>query len=321
MNKKTIITYIGVGCLLAVLTVWSYLSTQKRMLEVAERTFVEAVHQDLDERWKGLGETVTIVSGKDKEVYTNLTIERGGTNKSFALENNNDSLNMDNDINQRMLHTILCECDKKCNPDTLNGIWQKKLAANGVEIATITSIHYDVADTDSLGSHYKPLSSYYAGISNEIRLNSFVRLSFSDVLFHQPYSPYFGLALFGWLVYVLWRALPVHRSVKGSYQWAEGIVYDPASGCIYKHRERIKLYPKSNAIMKALMEAENHQLHGADLLTIAWGTDESNIDKLYTQNSIIRKDLRKLGNEFRLENIEGGCFKLVFPNASKMKKR
>lgn len=321
MNKKIIITYIGVGCLLAVLTVWSYLSTRKRMLEVAERTFVEAVHQELDERWKSLGETVTIVSGKDKEVYTNLTIERGSTNKSFALEYNNDSLNIDNDINQRMLHTILFEFDKRCNPDTLNGIWQKKLAANGVEIATITSIHYDVADTDSLGSHYKSLSSYYAGISNEIRLNSFVRLSFSDVLFHQPYSLCFGLALLGWLVYVLWRALPVRRSAEGSYQWTEGIVYDPASSCIYNHRERIKLYPKNNVIIKALMEAENHQLHGADLLTIAWGTDESNIDKLYTQNSIIRKDLRKLGNEFRLENIEGGYFKLVFPNASKMKKR
>ena len=76
MNKRAIITYIGVGCLLAVLTVWSYLSTQRRMLEVAERTFVEAVHQDLDERWKKLGETVTIVSGKDKDVYTYLSIDR-----------------------------------------------------------------------------------------------------------------------------------------------------------------------------------------------------------------------------------------------------
>ena len=321
MNKKTLIIYIGIACLLVILTCLSYFNTRKRMLEVAERTFVEAVHQDLDERWKSLGETVTIVSGKDKEVYTNLTIERGSTNKSFALEYNNDSLNIDNDINQRMLHTILFEFDKRCNPDTLNGIWQKKLAANGVEIATITSIHYDVADTDSLGSHYKPLSSYYAGIFNEIRLNSFVRLSLSDVLFHRPYSLCFGLVLIGWIIYVLWRILSLPHSTEGSCQWAEGIVYAPGAGCIYKHRERIKLYPKSNAIIKALMEAENHQLHGADLLTIAWGTDESNIDKLYTQNSIIRKDLRKLGNEFRLENIEGGYFKLVFPNASKMKRR
>ena len=96
MNKKTLIIYIGIACLLATLTCLSYFNTRKRMLEVAERTFVEAVHQDLDERWKSLGETVTIVSGKDKEVYTNLTIERGSTNKSFALEYNNDSLNIDN---------------------------------------------------------------------------------------------------------------------------------------------------------------------------------------------------------------------------------
>lgn len=321
MNKRAIITYIGVGCLLAVLTVWSYLSTQRRMLEVAERTFVEAVHQDLDERWKKLGETVTIVSGKDKDVYTNLTIDRDSIKKSFALEDNNDSLNIDGDINQRMFHTILYEFDRKCNPETLNGIWQEKLAANGMDIATIASIHYDAADTDSLVSHYKPLSSYYAGISNEIRLSSFVCLSSGDVLFHRPYALCLGLAWLGWLVYVLWRIVPPRHSTKGYYQWAEGIVYDPASKCIYKHREQIKLFPKSNAVIKALVEAENHQLHGADLLTIAWGTDETNIDKLYTQNSIIRKDLKKLGSEFCLENIEGGYFKLVFPYASKAKER
>lgn len=320
MNKKTLILHFGIGCLLAILSCLSYFNARKRMLEVAERTFVEAVHQELDERWKKMGETVTIVSGKDKEVYTNLTIERDSTNKSFALEYNNDSLNIDNDINQRMLHTILCEFDKKCNSDTLNGIWQEKLIANGIEIATITSIHYDVADTDSLSSHYKSLSSYYAGISNEIRLNGFVRLSFGDVLFHRPYSPCLSLALLGWLVYVLWRSLPVRRSTNGYYHWAEGIVYNPASNCIYKHREQIKLFPKSNAIINALMKAENHQLHGADLLAIAWGTDETNIDKLYTQNSIIRKDLKKLGSGFCLENIEGGYFKLVFPYASKPKK-
>lgn len=289
MNKKIIITYIGVGCLLAVLTVWSYLSTQKRMLEVAERTFVEAVHQDLDERWKGLGETITIVSGKDKEVYTNLSIERDSINKSFALDVNNDSLNIDRDINQRMLHTILCEIDKKCNPDTLNGIWQEKLVANGMDIATTASIHYDATDTDSLGSHYKPLSSYCAGISNEIRLSSFVRLSLGDVLFHQPYALCLGLVLLGWIAYVLWRIVLPRHSTKGCYQWAEGIVYDSTSCCIYKHQVQIKLFPKSNAIIKALVEAENHQLHGADLLAVVWGVDETNIDKLYTQNSIIRK--------------------------------
>ena len=52
MDKKTLIIHIGIGCLLATLTCLSYSSTRKRMLEVAERTFVEAVHQELDERWK-----------------------------------------------------------------------------------------------------------------------------------------------------------------------------------------------------------------------------------------------------------------------------
>ena len=76
MNKKTIVTYIGVGCLLAVLTVWSYCSTQGRMLEVAERTFVEAVHQDLDGRWKKFGKTVNVNYGKEKKNIPSLLLRK-----------------------------------------------------------------------------------------------------------------------------------------------------------------------------------------------------------------------------------------------------
>lgn len=67
MNKKTLIIYIGIACLLATLTCLSYFNTRKRMLEVAERTFVEAVHKELDERWKSLEESYSFYFGKEKE--------------------------------------------------------------------------------------------------------------------------------------------------------------------------------------------------------------------------------------------------------------
>ena len=85
MNKKTIITYIGIGCLLATLTCLSYFNTRKRMLEVAERTFVEAVHQELDERWKKSGETITFSSGVEKNLYVDFTMKEKGAEKSYSL--------------------------------------------------------------------------------------------------------------------------------------------------------------------------------------------------------------------------------------------
>ena len=76
MKRKTLIIHIGIGCLLAALSCLSYFNTRKQMLEVAERTFVEAVHQDLDERWKSLGETVVVCfPSKEKKEYVSLSIK------------------------------------------------------------------------------------------------------------------------------------------------------------------------------------------------------------------------------------------------------
>ena len=106
MKLKTFVIYIVVGCLLTVLTCLSYFNARKQMLEVAERTFVEAVHQDLDERWKSLGETVTVVSGKDKESYVNLSIKKEGVENNYYLKDLDYEHNIDSDINRRMIHSI-----------------------------------------------------------------------------------------------------------------------------------------------------------------------------------------------------------------------
>lgn len=188
-------------------------------------------------------------------------------------------------------------------------------------MTSVVSIRSHQVDADTTINLYETLPFYYAGISNEILLNGFVLFSPFDVLSYHSYPLFLGLVLLGWLIYILWKTVPSRRITKECCFLAEDVVYDPVVGCIYKHREPIKLYPKSNAIIKALLEAENHQLHGADLLSKVWDTNECNIEKLYVQNSLIRKVLKQLGNGFRIESVEGGYFKLVFPYASKMKKR
>lgn len=323
MDKKTIITYIGVGCLLAVLTVWSYLSTQRRMLEVAERTFVEAVRQDLDERWKKLGETVTIVSGKDKEVYTNLSIERDSINKSFTLKENNDSLNIDSDINQRMLHTILCDCDKKCNPDTLASIWQSLLLRDGIKTSGSVAVADSgqnvciLRDSLSIGISFKSLPTYYAGIANEIQLNGFVRLSILDVFRYQSLLSLCVGLLIAWVVFIVWkissRTKPLTIPEKEVYRLSQDVVYDSDARCFLKDTRKIILSPKGNLIIKALLEAENHQLHGADLLAKVWDSNETNMNKLYIQNSKLRTIFKDLGDGFDIVSIDRSHFRLVFP--------
>ena len=136
--------------------------TQNAVTQIDEGVNLEVLFFEEGSPYSMYGQT--IVSGKDKEVYTNLTIERGSTNKSFALEYNNDSLNIDNDINQRMLHTILFEFDKRCNPDTLNGVLNgcdTVISTVGLTGASTKFSCYDIDFQGNLNMHYKYLYWFF----------------------------------------------------------------------------------------------------------------------------------------------------------------
>ena len=72
--------------------------------------------------------------------------------------------------------------------------------------------------------------------------------------------------------------------------------------------------PKGNLIIKALLEAENHQLHGADLLAQVWSPKETNMNKLYIQNSKLRTILKDLGEGFDIVSMDRSHFRFIFPN-------
>ena len=170
MNKKTLIIYIGIACLLATLTCLSYFNTRKRMLEVAERTFVEAVHQELDERWKVLEKTYSFYFGKEKEKYTNFSIKKEGVEKNHSLKDLDYEHNIDNDINRRMFYSVLSEFSLMCHTDTLISIWQSLLSEErikaSVNVAVVDS-GQDVRilrDSLSIGSLSQSLPTRYAGV-------------------------------------------------------------------------------------------------------------------------------------------------------------
>lgn len=323
MNKKIIITYIGVGCLLAVLTVWSYLSTQKRMLEVAERTFVEAVHQDLDERWKNLGETYSFHFGKEKEEYTNFNIKKEGIEQNYSLKCLDYSCNIDKELYRRMYHTISSDMSLVCHPDTLASIWQSLLSKEGIRTSgnvAVAGSERDVRilrDSLSINVSFKSLPTYYAGVANEIQLNGFVRLSVLDVFCRQPLLSLCAGLLIVWIVFMVWKisskTKPLAIPEKKGYRLSQDVIYDSDARCFLKDAQKIILTPKGNLIVKALLEAENYQLHGADLLAKVWDSNETNMNKLYIQNTKLRVILKDLGDGFDIISMDRSHFRFIFP--------
>lgn len=323
MDKKTLIIHIGIGCLLAILTCLSYSSTRKRMLEVAERTFVEAVHQDLDERWKELGETYSVHFGKEKKEYKTFRIKKEGVEQNYSLKGLDYEHNVDCDINRRMYHSVLSELSLMCHTDTLMSIWQSLLSEERIK----TSVNVAVADSGqdvrilrdslSIGFLSQSLPTRYAGVANEIQLNGFIRLSIFDVFRYQPLlSLCVGLWIV-WIVFVVWKISSKKRAFtfpEKGYRLSQNVVYDSDARCFFKGTQKIILPPKSNLIIKSLLEAENHQLHGVDLLAKVWSPKETNMNKLHIQNSKLRTILKDLGEGFDIISMDRSHFRFIFPN-------
>ncbi|MBE6274647.1 MAG: hypothetical protein E7097_12375 [Bacteroides sp.] len=325
MNRKNLIIHIGIGCLLATLTCLSYSNTRKQMLEVAERTFVEAVHQELDERRKKSAKMISYFSGKKKDKYTSLTVQSSkGKEDSYILSELENNYNVDTLLYERIIQSAMATLNIRINSDSLNDIWRKCLSLNGMDLETFSIVGYADSDIsvlrDSLAVSFTPLPLYYAGVTNEIRLNGFIKLSIGNILSFRIYSLLWSLMFIGWIILMFWKFPPVKAYPKGCYLLGEGVVYAPMDKCIYKGRRMIKLPPKYNDIIKALLEAENYQMHVVDLLTTVWGAKETNVDKFYTINSQLRKTLKNLGDGFDVESLGKGYFRLKIPDFSKLKR-
>ena len=324
MDKKTLIIHIGIACLLVILTCLSYFNIRKRMLEVAERTFVEAVHQELDERWKSLEESYSFYFGKEKEKYTNFSIKKKGVEKNYSLKDLDYEHNIDNDINRRMFHSVLSELSLMCHTDTFISIWQSLLSKERIK----SSVNVAVADSGqdirilrdslSIGFLSQSLPTRYAGVANEIQLNGFIRLSIFDVFRYQLLLSFYVGLLIVWIVFVVWKISSENRTFtileKEGYRLSRNVVFDSKARCFFKGTQKIILSPKGNLIIKALLEAESHQLHGADLLAQVWSPKETNMNKLYIQNSKLRTILKDLGEGFDIVSMDRSHFRFIFPN-------
>ena len=326
MKKKTVVLYIGIGCLLAVLTCLSYFDTRKQMLKVAERAFLEAVSKDLDKRWRASNEPVSYHYGKEKPKYVHLQIKKDdGTDESYSLEGMDFSQNVDSDVHGRMLHTITYQLRCFIDSDTLNSIWQGELLKSSIEARTAIIVG-DNEDSmtflcDSLSNEFNALPIYYAGAVNEIQLNAFIRFSLLEVFCWQNYTLILVLSFICWSVYTIWQFFTNRKSsclVEGKFRLSKDVLYCHDLRCFMKGTDKISLPPKCNLIVKALMEAENNQLHGADLLAKVWDTNESNMNKLYIQNTKLRTVLKMLGDGFDILSMENNHFRLVFPYQSRM---
>ena len=223
-----------------------------------------------------------------------------------------------------MFHSVLSELSLMCHTDTLISIWQSLLSKERIK----SSVNVAVADSGqdirilrdslSIGFLSQSLPTRYAGVANEIQLNGFIRLSIFDVFRYQLLLSFYVGLLIVWIVFVVWKISSENRTFtileKEGYRLSRNVVFDSKARCFFKGTQKIILSPKGSLIIKALLEAESHQLHRADLLAQVWSPKETNMNKLYIQNSKLRTILKDLGEGFDIVSMDRSHFRFIFPN-------
>lgn len=349
---KKIIPYIAVGIASLAMFYISYFDEKKKVLEIAEKTFIEAVRQDLDNRVALFNGQIAYSQFSNKKEYKHMEIAADNRKEEHSLDSLDYERNMDDDIQIRILHTLTIALHKYAHPDTVNNIWQKRLQTQRINRNTCIEINSSERDTTMQIRHneaslacksYTILPTYYAGIRNEIKLQAYIHLSFIGIL-NYSYWLYIPLGIIGYCILLICISLfssKVSKStktdtiikkaettplsdlpnvLKGMYQLSDNVVYDPKSGFIHINDETIKLTNQTNLLLKHLVEAEGLRMHGVDLVKAIWGNDDGNIDKLYTLNSRLRSNLNKLGNGFSLQSCNNGYFQLTIPDLTKFER-
>lgn len=357
MKNIKLVGYVIAGIVLAGTFIDSLQNEKELLLGMSRETFLKAVDQDLNNRtalWEG--HIAFSKHTKDKK-YKNLTIEKEDTKEKYSLDSLDYAKNVDEDMQRRMLHTAAIITRKFAHPDTLNQLWQKELHSQNISGKTYLKIeiktkglHTTTQSSDSLAcEHADNLPISYAGAKNEMTLHAYIHLSHCSII-NRSYRLCILLGVIAcWIIWpfillffrrktesietndqklteeqeeqkedISERIPPeILCATEGMYRLSENIFYVPLSRCIYCNTGILKLSKHKNLLLEHLVKAEAHRMHGVDLAIAVWEEDSVNLDRLYTLNSRLRVDLRKLGEGFALESLEDGYFQLITPLFSK----
>ncbi|WP_237039631.1 hypothetical protein [Phocaeicola faecalis] len=335
---KRYIIYSVIAVISAIWFYISYCAERKEMLKVAEATLIKAVHEDLNNRTVDSDALIYSKSISKKE-YKHVEITHENEKKTYQLDSVNSSKNIDKDLHTQILHTIAILNRQYAHPDTLNQLWQKELQAKGINHIktfidiTISTRPYRAQNRDSLaGKHYTSLPTFYAGAKNEMKLQPAIDLTFFSILNYNLLLYIFWGIIGGCIGGIIVSFLQTKQKTEITSEKSEdnfwlappnirlsdNVAYAPDASIIYRDGKVVtKLPPHPNLLLKLLAEAENHRMHGADLVKAIWGDDEINLDKLYTLNSRLRKILKEIDTEIAINSLKDGYFQLTYPYLSK----
>lgn len=291
-----------------------YTSGKVALKNKTEITLLEAIEGELNAQYTALGlleigfkahpdrkfEHCTVISGEGKKVK-DIIVDK---NKTIVTSN----------VNTRINHTVLAK--KGIDADACLSLWSKKLSEANIVSHHALQIHIH-ADSDTVlacgdstlfSPLYKNVNTIYAGLSNEIEVESFIRYSWLTVLKNASIKMIvigeFILLILLFVCFIYYLRKQMEQSVSSVEGISQSIInlsnlrYVYASHEFYVNDRKIQIRPQSASLLLLFLKAPSYSVTKDDIISCLWRPGDIGAEDRVRR---VISDLRSL---FRDESVK-----------------
>lgn len=312
-RRMALLFFILMIILVVTLERMLYASGEVALENKTRITLLETIEDGFNAQYKVLGlhefsrkmepnrnfEHCTIISSKGKKV------------KDIVVEEN--KVVVSSDIDTKISHTVLAE--EGIDADACLALWSKKLSAANIVSCHALQIHihtdsaYVLACGDStlFLPEYKKINSVYAGLSNEIEVEPFIRYSWLTVFKNTSITMVVVVELiilvllFVCFIYYLRKkikkSVPLVTDISQSDIKLANLRYVYSSHEFYVDNRKIQVRSQSASLLLLFLKAPSHTVTKEEIISCLWRPEDSGVE------GRLRRAVSDLRSLFREESV------------------
>lgn len=307
-----------------------YASGKVILMTKIDKTFAEAIKEGLDQQYEALGmyESSAVVHPHKKLAHCAIIDISGKEVQSLVIENNKRMVT--SDIDNKIHHTLLAK--KGIKVDSLYSLWNKKLLEANISLHHALRIHirndkgYALSSGDSIVfmAKNKKIPSIYAGISNEIEMEPFIRYSWFSVIRNASIGTivigeFLLIFLLGIGSFYFLKKKQRHIFSANPHKHLSGVAlanlrYVHDSHQFYVDDRKMKVRPQFASLLLLFFQAPSYFVTKEDIILCLWTLEDVGVeDKVRRIISDLRKFFEKESVKISIEVVSKDGYRLTSP--------
>lgn len=312
-RRMALLFFILMIILVVTLERMLYASGEVALENKTQITLLETIEDGLNAQYDALGlyEAGYKMEPNRNFEHCTITSSKGKKVKDIVVEEN--KVVVSSDIDTRISHTVLAE--EGIDADACLSLWSKKLSAANIVSCHALQIHihtdsaYVLACGDStlFLPEYKKISSVYAGLTNEIEVEPFIRYSWLTVLKNASITMVviveliILVLLFVCFIYYLRKK--IKKSVSSVTDISQSDIklanlrYVYSSHEFYVDNRKTQIRGQSATLILLFLKAPNHTVTKEEIILCFWRPEDRGVE------GRLRRVLSDLRGVFREKSV------------------